>query len=101
MSRFAIRSGAMFTAASVMNSVCAWVGTSMTKTWLMRRPVPQTAFSFRDGRQQLVGVQAALHNELGPARAHQLDGLLGRRDAVRDVDDLEIADVDPAFTGHS
>ena len=29
----------MFTAASVMNSVCGWPGTSMTKTWLMRRPV--------------------------------------------------------------
>ena len=29
----------MFTAASVMNRVCGWPGTSMTKTWLMRRPV--------------------------------------------------------------
>src|SRR5262245_2350264 len=39
MSRLALRSGAMFTAASVMNSVCGCVGTSMTNTWLMRRPV--------------------------------------------------------------
>ena len=29
----------MFTAASVMNSVWGCVGTSMMKTWLMRRPV--------------------------------------------------------------
>ena len=29
----------MFTAASVMNKVCGCPGTSMTKTWLMRRPV--------------------------------------------------------------
>jgi hypothetical protein len=29
----------MLIAASVMNSVSAWVGTSMMKTWLMRRAV--------------------------------------------------------------
>ncbi len=39
MSRLADRSGVMFTAASVMNSVSSWPGTSMTKTWLIRRAV--------------------------------------------------------------
>ena len=36
----------MLTAASVMNRVCAWPGTSMTKTWLMRRPVRRPVSRF-------------------------------------------------------
>ena len=39
MSRLASRSGKMLIAASVMNSVSGWPGTSMTKTWLIRRSV--------------------------------------------------------------
>ena len=39
MSRLASRSGKMLIAASVMKSVSGWPGTSMTKTWLMRRSV--------------------------------------------------------------
>ena len=39
MSRLVSRSGKMLIAASVMNSVSAWPGTSMTKTWLIRRSV--------------------------------------------------------------
>src|SRR5262245_58030976 len=39
MSRLASRSGKMLMAASVMKSVSAWVGTSMTNTWLIRRAV--------------------------------------------------------------
>ena len=40
----------MFTAASVMNKVWGWPGTSMTKTWLMRRPVriPVSRFTTSD-----------------------------------------------------
>ena len=39
MSRFASRSGKMLMAASVMKRVSAWFGTSMMKTWLIRRAV--------------------------------------------------------------
>ena len=39
MSRLTSRSGKMLIAASVMNSVSGWPGTSMTKTWLIRRSV--------------------------------------------------------------
>ena len=39
MSRLASRSGKMLIAASVMKSVSGWPGTSMMKTWLMRRSV--------------------------------------------------------------
>ena len=44
------RSGKMLIAASVMNSVSGWPGTSMMKTWLIRRsvrrPVAEAATSF-------------------------------------------------------
>ena len=40
------------------------------------------------GAQQLVGVQAALHQQLGLALAHERDRLRRRGVAVRDVDDL-------------
>ena len=39
MSRLVSRSGKMLIAASVMKSVSGWPGTSMTKTWLIRRSV--------------------------------------------------------------
>src|SRR5262245_5237750 len=39
MSRLASKSGKMLIAASVINSVSEWVGTSMTNTWLIRRAV--------------------------------------------------------------
>ena len=49
----------------------------------------------RDDRaEQLVGVQAALHQELGLALAHQLHRLRRRRVAVRRVDDPGRAEVD-------
>ena len=52
----------------------------------------------RDDRaEQLVGVQAALHQQLGLALAHQLDGLRRRRVAVRRVDDPRAAEVDAGF----
>ena len=84
----------MFTAASVMNSVWGCVGTSMMKTWLMRRPRAQSGLALGDLAQQLVGMEAALHEQLGLALAHERDGLLGRRLAVRHVDDLDAVDVE-------
>ena len=52
----------------------------------------------RDDRaHELVGVQAALHQRLGPAFADQRDGLGGGVMAVLGVDDLEAADVEAMF----
>ena len=47
-----------------------------------------------DRAQQLVGVQAALHQQLGLAGADQRHRLRGRRMAVRGVDDPALAEVD-------
>ena len=50
----------------------------------------------RDDRaQQLVGVQASLHQELGLALANQLHGLGRRGVAVRHIDDPRTPEVDP------
>jgi len=38
-------------------------------------------------------VQASFHQHLGPAGANQLDGLLGRRFAVRNVDNVHAVKV--------
>ena len=54
----------------------------------------QPGLALRDLGQQLVRVQAALHEELRLALAHERDGLLGRRLAVRRVDDLDAAEVE-------
>ena len=48
----------------------------------------------RDGPKQLVRMQASLHQQLGLARANELDRLLRRRLAVRDIDDLDAVDVE-------
>ncbi len=66
----------------------------MTKQWLMRRAVRMPVVARDHGAHQLVGMQAALHQRLGPPAAHQLDRLGGRIVAVRGVDDLEGADVE-------
>ena len=47
-----------------------------------------------DGRHQLVGVQAALHQRLGLAFAHELDRLRGGRLAVGRVDDRQVREID-------
>ena len=57
------------------------------KTWLMRRPVRRPGLARDHRAEQLVGVQAALHQQLGLALAHQLDRLRRRGMAVRRVDD--------------
>ena len=56
----------------------------------------QARFPRDDRAQQLVGVQAALHQQLGLALAHQLHGLGGRRMAVRRIDDPRLAEIDAA-----
>ena len=63
----------------------------MTKTWLMRRAVRRPVADGGDGPHQLVGMQAALHQELALACADQLHGLRRRRLAMRRIDDLEAA----------
>ena len=54
-----------------------------------------------DRPHQLVGVQAALHQQLALALVDQLDGPRGRGFAVRRVDDLETADVEAVLTRDS
>ena len=55
----------------------------------MRRAVRRPGLARDHRAHQLVGVQAALHQRLGLAFAHELDRLRGRRVAVRRVDDLD------------
>ena len=54
-----------------------------------------------DRAHQLVGVQAALHQQLGLAGADQLDGLGRGGVAVRHVDELELPDVEPELLRHA
>ena len=62
----------MLIAASVMNSVSAWPGTSMMKTWLIRRAGAQPGRGRGHRAHQFVGVQAALHQQLAFAFVDQL-----------------------------
>ena len=48
-----------------------------------------------DAVHQLIGVQAALHQELAFALADELNRLIRRGVAVRRVDNFEAADVEP------
>ena len=57
----------MFTAASLMISASGWLGTSMTKQWLMRRAVRMPVVARHHGAHQFVGVKAALHQGFGAA----------------------------------
>ena len=61
----------------------------------------QARLAGHDLAHQLVGVQAALHQELGPAGADQLHGLGGSGVAVRHVHDLEGRDVDAERLCHA
>ena len=54
-----------------------------------------------DRAHQLVRVQAALHQELGPAGANQLDGLGRGGVAVRRVHELELPDLEPELLRHA
>ena len=46
------------------------------------------------GAHQFIGVQAALHQCLGLALAHELHGHRGRRDTVRRIDDVHASEID-------
>ena len=72
----------MLIAASVMNSVSAYVGTSIMKTWLIRRAVRRPVFDAGDRAHQFVGMKAPLHQQLAFARMNHFDGLRGGRLAV-------------------
>ena len=61
----------------------------------------QARLAGHDLAHQLVGVQAALHQELGPAGPDQLHGLGGSGVAVRHVHDLEGRDVDAERLRHA
>ena len=89
----------MLIAASVMNSVSGWPGTSMMKTWLIRRSVRRPVAEEVTSRHQLVGVQAALHQQLALALADQRHRLGGGGVAVRGVDDLAAGEVDAVLGG--
>jgi hypothetical protein len=52
----------------------------------------QTAGAARHGVQQLIGMQAALHQQFGAARAHGFHGGFGRSMAVSCIDDRGIAE---------
>ena len=54
----------------------------------MRRPVRIPVSRLHDLGEQFIGMQAALHQQLGFAGPHELDSLLRRRMTVRNVDDL-------------
>ncbi len=79
----------MFTAASVMNSVSGWVGHVHDEDVADAPAGAQSGLPLGDGPEQLIGMQASLHQQLGLALAHELDRLLGRRLAVRNIDDLD------------
>ena len=66
-------------------------------TWLMRRAGAQPRLPGDDRAEELIGVQAPFHQQLGVALAHELDGLGRRRVAVRDVDDRRRTERDAAL----
>ena len=66
----------------------------MMKTWLIRRSVRRPVSRRAISREQFIGVQAALHDELGTAGADEFHRLGRRGVAVGNVDDLGRADVD-------
>ena len=67
-----------------------YVGTSSTKTCVSRRSVRRPVCFVEHGVQQLVGVQAALHQALAFAFADEL-----HRFVRRGVDNVEAADIKP------
>ena len=56
---------------------------------------PQSGVARHHGAEQLVGVQAALHQQFGFAEPHEFNRLRGRRVAVRRIDDARLAEIDP------
>ena len=64
----------MLIAASVTMIGCGIPGTSMTKTWVKRRPIAQARRLVEHRAQQVVGVQMPLHHGRRPALVHQPAG---------------------------
>ena len=62
-------------------------------------PGAQAGLSRNDRTEQLVRVQAPLHQELGLPLPNQLHGFGRRRVAVRRIDDPGVPEVDPALPG--
>ncbi len=50
--------------------------------------------ALRDRAEKLIGMQASLHQQLGLARANELDRLLCRRLTVRNIDDVDAFNVE-------
>ena len=61
----------------------------------------QPGLTLGDRAEKLVGMQAALHQQLGLARAHELDRFLGRLLTVRNIDDLDASDVETVRLGNA
>ncbi len=61
-------------------------------------PGAKSCLPLGDRAQQLVRMQASFHQQLGLARANELDRFLRRGLAVRDVDDLDACDVEAERT---
>ncbi|UGA36371.1 hypothetical protein JOS77_18425 [Chromobacterium haemolyticum] len=73
----------------------------MIQTWLMRRSVrmPDAGAARQRFAHEFVGVQAALHQNVGVAFAHQGHRLFGGGMAVRHVDQLKALQVHFQFVG--
>ena len=65
----------------------------------MRLRRAQPAFARHHRAHQLVGVQAAFHEALGPPLADQPHAFLGRCVAMRCIDDLESRDIEAVLVG--
>src|SRR5205085_6317325 len=53
-----------------------------------------------DRRHEFVGMQTALHKDLGTAFSDKLNRFLGGGVAVRHIDDLRNTNIDACFGGH-
>ena len=71
----------------------------MMNTWLIRRAGAQAGLAGRHRAHQLVGVQAALHQQLAFGLVDELDRLGRGRLAVRRIDDLESVDLEIVLAG--
>jgi hypothetical protein len=98
ISTLPFRVGKLLTAASVTKSGFGWVGTSMVKTWLMRRGADAGVLA-NDLGHQFICVETALHKRVSLAGTNELYGLLGCRMAVRLISDRQPSDVQVKGSG--
>ena len=94
MSTLSSRVGAMFTAASVMISAIRMTRHVHDEAVADPARRADAALTRNHRGHQFVGVQAALHQRLGPSRAHEFDRLGGRIVTVLGVHDLHAGDVE-------